>query len=157
MPLEDYFLDYGRQDRQPGEFVEGVWLPVPQDGTRLRCHKVSKRFDQDITAVLGCFDIAVEEGMVHSARLAYGGMAGVPKRATQAEAALIGQPWTEATVRAAMAAMERDFTPLTDMRASADYRMKVAQNLLMRHFIETTAPGTATRMVGPRAGPIAAE
>ncbi len=144
MPLEDFFLDYGRQDRRPGEFVEGVRLPIPEDGTRLRCHKLSKRFDQDITAVLGCFDIGVAGGVVRSARLAYGGMAGVPKRAAGAEAALTSQPWTEATVRAAMAAMERDFTPLTDMRASAAYRMKAAQNLLMRHFIETTEPATAT-------------
>ena len=148
MPLEDFFLDYGRQDRRPGEFVEGVRLPLPEDGTRLRCYKVSKRFDQDITAVLGCFDVAIEDGAVTAARLAFGGMAGVPKRATEAEAALAGQPWTEATVRAAMTAMERDFTPLTDMRASAAYRMTAAQNLLMRYFIETSAPQVATRLVG---------
>jgi xanthine dehydrogenase small subunit len=149
MALEDYFLDYGKQDRSSGEFVEGVWLPVPSASTRLRCYKLTKRFDQDITAVLGCFDVVVEDGTVTAARLAYGGMAGVPKRAAHAEAALVGQPWSEATVRAAMAALAQDFTPLTDMRASAEYRMRGARNLLLKYFIETTQPATATRLVGP--------
>ena len=144
MPLEEFFLDYGRQDRRPGEFVEGVRVPLPGDRRRLRCYKVSKRFDQDISAVLGCFDVEVEGGRVTAARLAYGGMAGVPKRAAAAEAALTGQPWTRATIDAAMAAMERDFAPLTDWRASAAYRMRVAQHLLLRYFVETTEPGTAT-------------
>jgi xanthine dehydrogenase small subunit len=152
MALEDYFLEYGKQDRRPGEFVEGVRLAVPKEGGRLRCYKLSKRFDQDITAVLGCFDVDVDGGTVRTARLAYGGMAGVPKRAAHAEAALAGQPWTEAAVRAAMAALERDFTPLTDMRASAAYRMRGAKNILMKYFIETTEPATATRLVGAGAG-----
>ncbi|TVQ54228.1 MAG: xanthine dehydrogenase small subunit [Rhodobacteraceae bacterium] len=146
MPLEAFFLDYRKQDRRPGEIVEAVRLPLPAEPGRLRCHKVSKRFDQDITAVLGCFDVAVEGGVVASARLAYGGMAGVPKRAAAAEAALVGRPWTEESVRAAMIALERDFAPLTDMRASAAYRMTVARNLLMRHFIETTQPHVETRL-----------
>jgi xanthine dehydrogenase small subunit len=148
MALEDYFLEYGKQDRRPGEFVEGVRLPLPQDGGRLRCYKLTKRFDQDITAVLGCFDVAFADGVVTAARLAYGGMAGVPKRAGHSEVALVGQPWTEATMRKAMAALEQDFTPLTDMRASAAYRMQGAKNLLMKYFIETTEPATATRLVG---------
>jgi xanthine dehydrogenase small subunit len=152
MALEDYYIEYGKQDRRPGEFVEGVRLPLPEDGGRLRCYKLSKRFDQDITAVLGCFDVAVGGGNVTGARLAYGGMAGVPKRAAHAEAALVGQPWTEATVRAAMAALERDFTPLSDMRASAAYRMQGAKNILMKYFIERTEPATATRLVGAGTG-----
>ncbi|MGR3716170.1 MAG: xanthine dehydrogenase small subunit [Thermohalobaculum sp.] len=151
MALEDYFLDYGKQDRRPGEFVEGVRLPVPSASGRLRCYKLTKRFDQDITAVLGCFDVAVEGGTVATAQLAYGGMAGVPKRAAQAEAALVGQLWTETAVRAAMVALEQDFTPLTDMRASAGYRMQGAKNLLLKYFIERTQPATATRLVGAAA------
>jgi xanthine dehydrogenase small subunit len=152
MALEDYYIEYGKQDRRPGEFVEGVRLPVPDDGGRLGCYKLSKRFDQDITAVLGCFDVAVAGGFVTAARLAYGGMAGVPKRATHAEAALVGKPWDDATVRAAMAALERDFTPLSDMRASAAYRMQGAKNILMKYFIERTEPATATRLVGVGTG-----
>ncbi|MCL5777294.1 xanthine dehydrogenase small subunit [Limibaculum sp. FT325] len=142
--LEDFFLDYGKQDRAPGEIVEAV--RVPTGGPALSCHKVSKRFDQDITAVLGCFVIGIEGGRVTHARLAYGGMAGIPKRARAAETALLGQPYTRETVEAAIAALARDFTPLTDMRASAAYRLKVAQNLLMRDFLERTRPDLATRL-----------
>ncbi|WP_135448424.1 xanthine dehydrogenase small subunit [Tabrizicola caldifontis] len=132
MALEDFFLDYRKQDRRPGEFVAGV--SFPEQAPALRCYKISKRFDQDISAVCGCFNVVVEGGVVTSARIAFGGMAGVPKRAALAEAALLGRPWTEATVEAAAEAMAGDFTPLTDMRASAAYRMLTAQNLLRRYF-----------------------
>jgi xanthine dehydrogenase small subunit len=98
LPLEDFFVAYGRQDRRPGEFVERVTVPRPAPGARYRAYKVSKRFDQDITAVLGAFLLRVEGGRVAEARLAYGGMAATPKRATHAEGALAGRPWTEATV-----------------------------------------------------------
>ena len=146
IPLSDFFLEYGKQDRKPGEFVEAIRVPIPNDPARLRCYKVSKRIDQDITAILGCMIVDVIDNQVHSARLAFGGMAGIPKRASHAEAALIDQPWTRATIEAAMQAMTNDFAPLTDMRASAAYRMQVAQNLLMRYFLEMTEPETATRI-----------
>ncbi|WP_299968402.1 xanthine dehydrogenase small subunit [uncultured Roseobacter sp.] len=132
LPLEDFFLDYGKQDRAPGEFVEAISLPAQSD--RLRCYKLSKRFDQDISAVCGCLSITVEDGIVTSARLAYGGMAGTPRRAAGAEAALTGQPWAEDTVRAAMEALAQDFQPLSDMRASAAYRLETAQNMLLRYW-----------------------
>ena len=143
IPLESFFLDYGRQDRAPGEFVEGITIPDQPD--RLRCYKLSKRFDQDISAVCGCLSITVENGSVTDAKLAYGGMAGIPKRATHAEAALIGQPWTEDSVRAAMAAYAADFTPLSDMRASAEYRLETAANMLLRYFHEDQ--GIATNVL----------
>ncbi len=150
MPLEDFFVAYGRQDRQPGEFVERISVPAPQAGTRYRAYKVSKRFDQDITAVLGAFRILVENGVVVEARLAYGGMAATPKRAAHAEAALSGRAWDEATLAAAQAALEGDFQPLSDMRASAGYRMTVAKNLLRRLHVETTRGDVQTRLVGDR-------
>ncbi|MGD1879639.1 MAG: xanthine dehydrogenase small subunit [Kiloniellaceae bacterium] len=150
LPLEDFFLDYGKQDRAAGELVERITLPLPAAGNVFRAYKVSKRFDQDISAVLGAFSLQIEAGVVASARLAYGGLAGIPKRASQAEAALTGQAWTEQTVARAMAALAEDFQPLSDWRASAAYRLKAAQNLLRRCFIETTAPATATRLVGLR-------
>jgi len=134
IPLEDFFLAYGRQDRTPGEFVAGV--SVPRQPDRLRCHKLSRRFDQDISAVCGCFNLAVEDGRVTAARIAFGGMAGVPKRAAAVEAALTGQPWTEATVAAALPAFGDDFTPLSDMRASAGYRLAAARNMLRRVYFE---------------------
>jgi xanthine dehydrogenase small subunit len=145
--LEDFFLEYGRQDRAPGEFVEAVSVPVQPD--RLACHKLSKRFDQDISAVCGCFNITVEEGVVTAARIAFGGMAGTPKRARAAEAALVGQPWDEANVAAAQGALARDFTPLSDMRASSGYRMRAARGMVMRHLLETQ--GQATRVLAVRA------
>ncbi|WP_299681125.1 xanthine dehydrogenase small subunit [uncultured Roseobacter sp.] len=132
MPLEAFFLDYGKQDRRPGEFVEAV--TIPDQTNRLRCYKLSKRFDQDISAVCGCLSITVEDGAVSIARLVYGGMAGTPKRAQKAEAALIGTAWSETSVRAAMAALCDDFEPLSDMRASASYRLQTAQNMLLRYW-----------------------
>ena len=130
LPLEEFFLDYGRQDRAPGEFVEAVSIPRQPD--RLFAWKVSKRFDQDISAVCGAFDLALEDGRVAAARIAFGGMAGIPKRARAVEAALLGQPFTEAGVAAADAAWAEDFRPISDMRASAGYRLAVARNLLRR-------------------------
>jgi xanthine dehydrogenase small subunit len=132
MPLETYFLDYGRQDRQPGEFVESVW--IPDSAPDLACYKLSKRFDQDISAVCGCFNLTVEGSKIASARIAFGGMAGVPKRASAFEAALIGQPLTEAVIETALPALTQDFTPLSDMRASAAYRLEAAQGMARRYI-----------------------
>ena len=148
MPLEDFFLAYGKQDRQPGEFVEKIVLPKPSPGSYFRAYKVSKRFDQDISAVCGAFLVEVEGSRVTRARLAYGGMAATPKRASAAEAALVGQPWSEASVRRAMQALAQDFTPLTDWRASAEYRRTIAANLLLKLYVETTDGASPTRLVG---------
>lgn len=141
IPLEDFFIAYGRQDREPGEFVEAVHVPLPAPDTHFAAYKISKRRDEDITATLGAFHVRVEDGVVASARIAYGGMAATPKRAKAVEAALVGRPWTEATVEAAQASYAQDYQPLTDMRASAEYRLLAARNLLLRFFMETT--GTA--------------
>ncbi|MER9441146.1 xanthine dehydrogenase small subunit [Mesorhizobium sp. M0045] len=139
IPLEDFFIAYGRQDRQPGEFVEAVHVPVPAGETKFAAYKITKRRDEDITAALGAFFLKLaEDGTVADVRIAYGGMAATPKRAFGVEKALLGRPWTEATVEAAMAAYAGDFTPLTDMRASAEYRALAARNLLLRFFAETT-------------------
>ncbi len=134
MPIEGFFLDYGKQDRHPGEFVEAVTIPL--QAPALRLYKLSKRFDQDISAVCGGFNITVEAGKVQSARIAFGGMAGTPKRAAAVEATLIGQDWTEATISAAVPAFAVDFAPLSDMRASAAYRLEAAQGMLRRYFAE---------------------
>ncbi|TLP62811.1 xanthine dehydrogenase small subunit [Parasedimentitalea maritima] len=139
--LEDFFVEYGKQDRQAGEFVEAVSFPR-QDDT-LRVYKISKRFDQDISAVLGAFNVTVDNGTVASARIAFGGMAGTPHRATHVENALIGQPWSEETIANAMTEFGKDYTPLTDMRASADYRLQSASNLLARYFAEMNGETTS--------------
>ncbi|MCP1242213.1 xanthine dehydrogenase small subunit [Acetobacter lambici] len=141
VPLEAFFLEYGKQDIRPGEFIEGVLIPPLAQGSVCGVYKVSKRFDQDISAVLGAFVLLLaEDGTIEQARLAYGGMAGIPCRAKKAEAALVGQARTQATLLAAQAAIKEDFTPLSDMRASAWYRATVAANLLARLF-DTGATG----------------
>ncbi|WP_289042777.1 xanthine dehydrogenase small subunit [uncultured Aliiroseovarius sp.] len=132
--LKDFFIDYGKQDRQPGEFVEAVSFKRQPD--RLRIYKLSKRFDQDISAALGAFNIATEAGVVTNARIAFGGMAGTPKRAAHVEDALAGKPWNLDTIHAALPAFAKDFQPMSDMRASAEYRLKAAQNLLLRYWHE---------------------
>jgi xanthine dehydrogenase small subunit len=150
MPLEDYFIAYGRQDRRPGEFVELIRLPLPHSGWQFRCYKISKRFDQDITATLGAFNIKLSGGGVEDVRVAFGGMASTPKRALACEAALKGNPWTRATVAEGQMALRRDYTPITDMRASKEYRSLAAEKLLLKLFVETTEADAETRVVGGR-------
>ena len=139
IPLEKFFIAYGKQDRQPGEFVESVQVPVPAGGEKFAVYKVTKRRDEDITATLGAFWLRLSgNGTVEAVRIAYGGMAATPKRASAVEGALIGKPWTEETVTAAMEKYAQDFAPLTDMRATAEYRSLAARNLLLRFHTETT-------------------
>jgi xanthine dehydrogenase small subunit len=147
MPVEAFFLDYGKQDRRPGEFVEAI--TVPASAPAFRVYKLSKRFDQDISAVCGGFNLRVEDGTVREARIAFGGMAAVPKRASQVEAALVGQPWTLPTVEAALPAFARDFAPLSDMRASAGYRLETAGGMLVRYFADLEGARTDIRRVAP--------
>lgn len=150
MPLEDFFLEYRRQDRAADEFVERISVPKPSARAHYRCYKISKRFDQDISAVLAAFLLEMEAGIIVSARIAFGGMAATPRRAGAAEAALVGRAFDEAAVTAAQAALERDFSPISDMRASAAYRAKVAKNLIRRLFVELTEPAVETRVSAPR-------
>jgi xanthine dehydrogenase small subunit len=147
LPLEDFFIAYGKQDRASDEIVEAVILPGPRPGQTLKVYKISKRFDQDISAVCAAFALELDSGIVRSARIAFGGMAATPKRAGACEAALTGKPWTSVAVEAAALALATDFTPLSDMRASAGYRMAVAQNLLRKAFIESQADAPRTRVL----------
>ncbi|WP_333713362.1 xanthine dehydrogenase small subunit [Yoonia sp.] len=146
IPIEDFFLAYGKQDRTPGELVTGVTFP--KAAPALRCYKISKRFDQDISALCGCFNVTVENGTVTAARIAFGGMAGTPHRAKAVETALTDQPWTPATISTAAARMAEDYTPMTDMRASAAYRLETAQNLLHRYFADLS--GSAVNVLKVR-------
>ncbi len=148
VPMEDFFIGYGKQDREPGDFVESIETPYLPEGDRFAVYKVTKRFDEDITAVCGAFRISLDEaGKVKSACLAFGGMAATPKRAKLTEAALIGAVWSEESVEKAVACLSRDFTPLTDMRASAEYRMMVTENLLRRFFMETSGSEGQMRLM----------
>ncbi len=145
MPIEDFFVAYGKQDRREGEFVEAVTLP--KSAPALRCYKLSKRFDQDISAVCGCFNVSVENGLVTAARIAFGGMAATPKRAASVEAALVGKPWNAATVTAALAGFAADYAPISDMRASAAYRQITARNMLSRYFADLSGQAVNVREV----------
>jgi len=139
LPLEKFFIAYGKQDRQPGEFVNAIEVPVPAKNTHFAVYKITKRRDEDITATLGAFHLTLSRAVTVAAiRVAYGGMAATPKRATAVEAALIGKLWNEATIEAALPAYAADFAPINDMRASAEYRALAARNLLRRFYLETT-------------------
>lgn len=147
LPLEAFFVDYGKQDRAPGEFVVAVSFPRQPD--RLKCYKLSKRFDQDISAVCGCFNITVQDGMVRAARIAFGGMAGVPKRAHAVEDALTGQAWTAETVATAQTRFDADFAPMSDMRASARYRLETARAMLARYLAEDEGEPVSVLEIAP--------
>jgi len=135
--LDDFYHGYQVNDLQPGEFIERIRLPLPMPGTTLHCYKLSKRFDQDISAVCAAYRLELEGDRVKSVRIACGGLAATVKRATHCEQALTGRPWNEATVAEGMAAFARDFEPISDMRASAGYRLLAGQNLLRRLYLET--------------------
>jgi xanthine dehydrogenase small subunit len=138
MPLDAFYLGYQKTALEAGEFVATIRVPRPRADLRFRTYKVSKRYDQDISAVCAAFAIKLDaDGKVTDARIAFGGMAATPRRAKHAEAALIGHDWSEASAQAAMAALDADFQPLTDMRASSAYRAKVARNVLRRFYLET--------------------
>ncbi len=139
LPLDAFFIDYGKQDRQPDEFVESIRVPLPQPKEMNAAYKISKRRDEDISSVAAGIHMSVEDGIICDARIAMGGMAATPKRASAAEAALNGQPWSRESFEAAATALSQDFSPLTDWRASSDYRMLTAQNLLRRFFLEHDA------------------
>ncbi|MDM9645047.1 xanthine dehydrogenase small subunit [Rhizobium sp. S163] len=145
--LEDYFIDYGKQDRRPGEFVESLFVPYPAEDTHFAVYKITKRRDEDITAVLGAFYLTLDEqGDVNDVRIAFGGMAGTPKRARAVENELIGRPWNEETIEAVRDAFDADFQPLSDWRATSEYRQLTAKNLLTRFYLETTgAPAELRR------------
>ena len=137
LALEDFYLGYQQKDLQADEFVAALRLPLPQPGVRFRTYKLAKRFDQDISAVCAAFALTLDGEIVKEARIAFGGMAATPKRAGQAEAVLTGRAWNEAALTEAMTALAQDYAPLSDMRASSSYRMKTAQNLLRRFWLET--------------------
>nr|WP_306468924.1 xanthine dehydrogenase small subunit [Pseudomonas protegens] len=146
LALEDYFIDYRVTARQDSEFIEKIIVPRASAERLFRAYKVSKRLDDDISAVCAAFNLQIENGVVSDARIAFGGMAAIPKRAKSCETALIGASWNLSTVERACAALAEDFTPLSDFRASKEYRLLSAQNLLRKYFIELQTPHIETRV-----------
>ena len=151
LALEDFYLGYQKTARLPGEFLEAIRVPLPAPGTDVRAYKLSKRFDQDISAVCVCFSLRRDadgpDARIATIRIGCGGVAEIPKRATHCEQALLGRRWDDAAVAAGQAAVERDFAPISDMRASAEYRLAALKNLLRRYHLETGNTGVKTRAV----------
>jgi xanthine dehydrogenase small subunit len=143
LALDHFYLAYQKNALEPGELITSVRIPLPAPGAIVRSYKVSKRFDQDISAVCGAFSLHEVGGRVSRIRIAYGGAAGTVARALRCEQALIGTPWNEASVREALTALERDFAPIDDMRASAAYRKQIVRNLLLRFFLDTRSEEAA--------------
>ena len=137
LPMEDLYVGYMQKAMAADEILEAIEVPLPTPALKFRTYKLSKRFDSDISAVCAAFAIELEGDRIARCRIAYGGVAATPQRASATERALVGATWTDATARAGMAALTSDYTPLTDMRASADYRRRIAQNLLYRFYLET--------------------
>ncbi len=150
LPLDAFFIAYGKQDKQPGEIVTSLTIPKLRSGEHFRCLKISKRFDEDISAVMGAFKLTVEDGVVTAARIAFGGMAATPKRALKTEAALLGASLSDRSAWAdAIAALAEDYQPIGDMRASARYRFETAKALLVKALIEIGG-GAGTRLRPPQ-------
>jgi xanthine dehydrogenase small subunit len=135
LPLNDFYIDYQETALKSGEFLERILIPLPDGQAHVASYKVSKRFDQDISAVCGAYRLELDGNTVKELRIAYGGMAAVPKRATRCEAALSGARWNEAGVKAAMKLLTEDFEPISDMRSSAAYRREVCANLFYRFYL----------------------
>ncbi|WP_459728589.1 xanthine dehydrogenase small subunit [Pseudomonas sp. MHK4] len=137
LALEDLYTGYMRKDMHADELVEALLIPLPEAGWQMRTYKLSKRFDSDISAVCAAFSIRLDAGRVVDCRVAYGGMAATVKRASHCERQLVGKSWTDDTLEQAQAALDEDYQPLSDMRASAHYRQQCAKNLLYRFYLET--------------------
>jgi xanthine dehydrogenase small subunit len=149
LPLENFFIAYGQQNRQPGEIVSAIRIPMLKPGEHFRCLKLSKRFDEDISALMGAFKLTLAKGRITAARIAFGGMAATPKRAPKTESALIGLSLADRASWAAAAAMlAEDYQPIDDMRASARYRQESAKALLLKALMEIAGDGE-TRVRAP--------
>jgi len=140
MPLEDLYVAYQKKDMAEHEFVVGLKVPArsgARANLRFRTYKLSKRFDSDISAVCAAFSFIADGNVIREPRIAFGGMAATPKRALHAEAVLRDAEWHEASAQAAMLALGNDYAPLSDMRATSDYRLEAAKNTLYRFWLET--------------------
>lgn len=150
LPLENFFIAYGKQDRTPGELVWRIDVPRLGADEAFRAYKISKRFDQDISAVMAGFKFTLDGRTIRSARVAFGGMAATPRRGAATEAAIAGASLEQpASWEAAIAALAKDYQPISDMRATAAYRIEVAQGLLRKALMEL-AGAAGTRVLADR-------
>jgi len=137
LPLEDLYTGYRQNVMAADELLVRIVVPRPSAHEQLRAYKISKRFDDDISAVCLVLNLDIADGTVQRASIGAGGVAATPARARQTEAALTGQPWTEATAQRAAAVLQAEFSPISDMRASGTYRRQVLGSLLQRYWLES--------------------
>ena len=137
MPLEALYTGYRTHVMAPDEVLAWIKVPRPDPHEFLRAYKISKRFEDDISAVCLVIKLQLDGGLVNAISIGAGGVAATPVRAIKTEATLRGQPWTQATVQHAMTTLRNEFLPISDMRASATYRVQVLGNLLQRFWLES--------------------
>ncbi|MFT5636120.1 MAG: xanthine dehydrogenase small subunit [Cognaticolwellia sp.] len=145
--VEDFFIDYKKTVLKASEFIKNIYIPKSKSNQVLKVYKISKRIDDDISAVLAAFNIELKDNIVTNVRIAFGGMAGIPMRAKQCEAALLNKTFNGESITAAQLALAQDFKPMSDVRASDKYRMKVAQNLIHKCYLELQSKNIETRVV----------
>jgi xanthine dehydrogenase small subunit len=142
VPLDQFFLAYRKTALAPGEIVKSVVIPRPFPSCA-RFYKAAKRRMDDISTVAAGFAIDLDAGLVSNVRLAYGGVAATPLRVVEAEQALLGRPWDRSAVETAQAALARTLHPISDHRASAEYRLALAQSLLEKFWHESREEASA--------------
>ena len=148
LPLDQFYLGYQQNDLQPGEFIQAIRIPLNSNHYRIASYKVSKRYDQDISAVCAALVMGLDEaGVITHIRIAFGGMAATPARAINTEKVLLGEEWNKNSLQQARQILAEDFSPLSDIRATSEYRLKIAQNLLTRFFLEAQS-GAADQLTG---------
>ena len=145
--IENFFLDYRKTDLRPGEFIKSIRIPKLTEDQEFRTYKISKRYDQDISAVIGAYRLDISGDTVAEARIVYGGMAATPKRAPACEAALSGQVWTVDSAVSAAAKVGEDYAPISDHRASRQYRLKIAGNLFLRLYRDLSGEDQALEVM----------
>ena len=138
MPLEDFYTGYRQNVLAADELVTRLDVPLPRPQQVMRAYKISKRFDDDISAVCLVISLDIAGGVVQRASIGAGGVAATPVRATEAETLLIGQTWNEAQAQAAGQALQAQFKPISDMRASSAYRSTLLANLMQRFWLESS-------------------
>ena len=133
--INDFFLSYRKTKLKPGQFIHSIRIPIA-DKNIFKCYKISKRFDDDISSVCAAFNLLIENKKIKQIRIAFGGMAALPKRAINCERVLLNSSTTKDVIDKAKEALEKDFSPISDMRSSGMYRKIIAKNLLEKCFLE---------------------
>ena len=135
LSINDFFISYRKTKLKPGQFIHSIRIPI-FDNNIFKAYKISKRFDDDISSVCAAFNLTIENKKIKNVKIAYGGMSAIPKRATYCEKVLLNSSITKEVIEKAKEALEKDFVPISDARASRNYRNIIAKNLLEKCFLE---------------------